>query len=62
MRTHRSRLTLLAMLVLFAANAVLVWLRHYSISWLGERVAEQLQQPGGESRTQSVRRSPTLAG
>ncbi|HEY0192687.1 MAG TPA: ABC transporter transmembrane domain-containing protein [Kofleriaceae bacterium] len=27
----------------FAVNAVLVWLRHYSISWLGERVVADLR-------------------
>jgi ABC transporter fused permease/ATP-binding protein len=36
-------LIVVALLGLFAANAVLVWLRHYSISWLGERVVADLR-------------------
>ncbi len=33
----------IALLGLFAVNAVLVWMRHYSISWLGERVVADLR-------------------
>nr|HPH68004.1 ABC transporter transmembrane domain-containing protein [Kofleriaceae bacterium] len=33
----------LGLLALFAVNAVLVWLRHYSMSWLGERVVTDLR-------------------
>jgi len=33
----------LLLLVAFAVNAVLVWFRHYSISWLGERVVADLR-------------------
>ncbi len=36
-------LIVIALLGLFAINAVLVWLRHYSISWLGERVVADLR-------------------
>src|SRR5438874_4401229 len=40
-----SKLDLLALgvLVLALVNAVFVWLRHYSISWLGERVVNDLR-------------------
>jgi ABC transporter fused permease/ATP-binding protein len=31
------------LLVLFVINGVLVWLRHYSMSWLGERVVTDLR-------------------
>lgn len=31
------------LLALFLVNAVLVWLRHYSMSWLGERVVTDLR-------------------
>src|SRR6185503_4633460 len=31
------------MLVVFVVNAVLVWLRDYSVSWLGERVVADLR-------------------
>jgi ABC transporter fused permease/ATP-binding protein len=34
---------LLLMVGVFLVNAVLVWLRHYSISWLGERVVADLR-------------------
>ena len=34
---------LLQMVGLFVVNAALVWLRHYSISWLGERVVADLR-------------------
>lgn len=33
----------LTMVVVFAINAVLVWFRHYSVSWLGERVVADLR-------------------
>ena len=33
----------LAMVGVFVVNAALVWLRHYSISWLGERVVADLR-------------------
>ena len=42
-QTHDLDLIVIGLLVLFAANAVLVWLRHYSISWLGERVVADLR-------------------
>jgi ABC-type bacteriocin/lantibiotic exporter with double-glycine peptidase domain len=31
------------MIGVFVVNAALVWLRHYSISWLGERVVADLR-------------------
>jgi ABC transporter fused permease/ATP-binding protein len=33
----------IAMIGLFVINAILVWLRHYSVSWLGERVVADLR-------------------
>ena len=36
-------LIVVALLGLFLVNAVLVWLRHYSMSWLGERVVADLR-------------------
>ena len=33
----------LVIVVVFCVNAVLVWLRHYSISWIGERVVADLR-------------------
>ncbi|MEO8842988.1 MAG: ABC transporter transmembrane domain-containing protein [Kofleriaceae bacterium] len=42
-QTHDLDLIVVGLLGLFAANAVLVWLRHYSISWLGERVVADLR-------------------
>jgi len=42
-QTHDLDLIVLALIILFVANAVLVWLRHYSISWLGERVVADLR-------------------
>ena len=33
----------LLLIVVFLAHAVLVWLRHYSMSWLGERVVADLR-------------------
>ncbi|MEO6774401.1 MAG: ABC transporter transmembrane domain-containing protein [Kofleriaceae bacterium] len=41
--THDLDLIVVGLLGLFAANAVLVWFRHYSISWLGERVVADLR-------------------
>ncbi|MFT3694757.1 MAG: ABC transporter transmembrane domain-containing protein [Kofleriaceae bacterium] len=41
--THDLDLIVAALLGLFCVNAVLVWLRHYSISWLGERVVADLR-------------------
>jgi ABC transporter fused permease/ATP-binding protein len=40
---HDLNVIVVGLLGLFAANAVLVWLRHYSISWLGERVVADLR-------------------
>jgi ABC transporter fused permease/ATP-binding protein len=34
----------LALLVVFAASALLTWLRHYLMSWLGERVVADLRK------------------
>ena len=42
-QTHDLDLIVAGLLGLFAVNAVLVWLRHYSISWLGERVVTDLR-------------------
>jgi ABC transporter fused permease/ATP-binding protein len=42
-QTHDLDLIVAALLGLFALNAALVWLRHYSISWLGERVVTDLR-------------------
>ncbi len=36
-------LIVLGLLALFLVNAVFVWLRHYSLSWLGERVVTDLR-------------------
>jgi ABC transporter fused permease/ATP-binding protein len=45
--THRDldelNRIVLVMVGVFVVNAVLVWLRHYSISWLGERVVADLR-------------------
>ncbi len=41
--THDLDLIVIGLLGLFVANAVLLWLRHYSISWLGERVVADLR-------------------
>ncbi len=40
-----SRLDLIVLLLIgvFVVNAALVWLRHYSVSWLGERVVADLR-------------------
>ncbi|MDB4956597.1 MAG: transporter related protein [Myxococcales bacterium] len=42
-QTDDLDLIVAALLGLFALNAALVWLRHYSISWLGERVVTDLR-------------------
>ena len=36
-------LIVVGLIVVFVVNAVLVWLRHYSMSWLGERVVADLR-------------------
>ncbi len=36
-------LLVIGLIVVFAVNAVFVWLRHYSLSWLGERVVVDLR-------------------
>jgi ABC transporter fused permease/ATP-binding protein len=36
-------LIVMALIGVFVVNAVLVWLRHYSMSWLGERVVTDLR-------------------
>ena len=41
--TDRLDTIVLVMIGVFVVNAVLVWLRHYSISWLGERVVADLR-------------------
>jgi ABC transporter fused permease/ATP-binding protein len=41
--TDRLDLIVLAVIGVAIINAVLVWLRHYSISWLGERVVADLR-------------------
>ena len=41
--THDLDLIVVGLLGLFLLNAVFVWLRHYSISWLGERVVADLR-------------------
>jgi ABC transporter fused permease/ATP-binding protein len=41
--TENLDLIVVGMLVLFVVNAVFVWLRHYSLSWLGERVVTDLR-------------------
>ena len=41
--THHLDLIVVGLLGLFVLNAVFVWLRHYSISWLGERVVADLR-------------------
>jgi ABC transporter fused permease/ATP-binding protein len=39
----RLNLIIVGVVVVFIVNAILVWLRHYSISWLGERVVADLR-------------------
>jgi ABC transporter fused permease/ATP-binding protein len=41
--TAELDLIVLGLVGVFAVNAVLVWLRHYSMSWLGERVVADLR-------------------
>jgi ABC transporter fused permease/ATP-binding protein len=41
--THELDRIVLFVIGVFIVNAVLVWLRHYSISWLGERVVADLR-------------------
>lgn len=41
--TEELDLIVIGMLGLFVVNAVFVWLRHYSLSWLGERVVTDLR-------------------
>ena len=41
--THGLDLVVAGLCVLFVLNAGFVWLRHYSISWLGERVVADLR-------------------
>ncbi len=41
--TRDLDLIVLLLIGVFVVNAVLVWLRHYSVSWLGERVVADLR-------------------
>lgn len=41
--SHDLDLFVLGLIGLFIVNAVFVWLRHYSMSWLGERVVTDLR-------------------
>ena len=41
--THELDLIVLLLVCVFVVNAALVWLRHYSVSWLGERVVADLR-------------------
>ena len=41
--THDLDLIVLLLVGVFVVNAILVWLRHYSVSWLGERVVADLR-------------------
>jgi ABC transporter fused permease/ATP-binding protein len=41
--TDELDLIVVGMLVIFVLHGVLVWLRHYSMSWLGERVVADLR-------------------
>jgi len=41
--THGLDMIVLLLIGVFVVNAVLVWLRHYSVSWLGERVVADLR-------------------
>ncbi|HEY1556345.1 MAG TPA: ABC transporter transmembrane domain-containing protein [Kofleriaceae bacterium] len=41
--THDLDMIVAGLCVLFVVNACFVWLRHYSISWLGERVVADLR-------------------
>jgi ABC transporter fused permease/ATP-binding protein len=41
--THDLDRIVLLLIGVFVVNAILVWLRHYSVSWLGERVVADLR-------------------
>ncbi|NVB83141.1 MAG: ATP-binding cassette domain-containing protein [Kofleriaceae bacterium] len=41
--TDKLDLIVVGMLALFVVNALFVWLRHYTLSWLGERVVTDLR-------------------
>jgi ABC transporter fused permease/ATP-binding protein len=41
--THELDTIVIGLCLLFVLNAAFVWLRHYSISWLGERVVADLR-------------------
>src|SRR4051812_14431491 len=41
--THDLDVIVVFLVGVFIVNAVLVWLRHYSVSWLGERVVADLR-------------------
>jgi ABC transporter fused permease/ATP-binding protein len=41
--SHDLDMIVLFLIAVFMVNAVLVWLRHYSMSWLGERVVADLR-------------------
>jgi ABC transporter fused permease/ATP-binding protein len=41
--THDLDLIVVFLIGVFVVNAVLVWLRHYTVSWLGERVVADLR-------------------
>ena len=41
--THDLDLIVLGLVGVFVINAVLVWLRHYSLSWIGQRVVSDLR-------------------
>ncbi|HEU0035674.1 MAG TPA: ABC transporter transmembrane domain-containing protein [Kofleriaceae bacterium] len=41
--TDKLDLIVLGLVAVFVVNAALVWLRHYSMSWLGERVVADLR-------------------
>jgi ABC transporter fused permease/ATP-binding protein len=41
--TSKLDIIVLALIGVFIINAVLIWLRHYSMSWLGERVVTDLR-------------------
>jgi ABC transporter fused permease/ATP-binding protein len=42
--THDLDTIVLLLIGVFVVNAILVWLRHYSVSWLGERVVADLRR------------------
>ena len=41
--THDLDVIVIGILALFVVNALFVWLRHYTLSWLGERVVTDLR-------------------